>query len=232
MNGSVLIVDSDKTFAESIKYSLEKDRYDIDIINNGKDIEDKIKNKGYELILLEPEVPGIGGVEICKAIRELSTIPLIILSKNNEDINKILALDYGADDYLVKPFNVLELKARINSLFRRINYKTSEEKENYVISFGDFSIDAIKRKILFQENDLNLTGKEFDLFFALSSNPGKVFTREELLKKIWGYEYYGDLRTVDVHIRRIREKIEKNAADNQYIATKWGVGYYFIGTSH
>ena len=232
MNDSVLIVDSDKIFAESIKYSFEKDRYDIDIINNGKDIEDKIKSKSYKLILLEPEVPGIGGVEICKAIRELSTTPLIILSKNNEDINKILALDYGADDYLVKPFNVLELKARINSLFRRIDYKTSEKKENYIINFGDFSIDAIKRKILFRENDLNLTGKEFDLFYVLSSNPGKVFTREELLKKIWGYEYYGDLRTVDVHIRRIREKIEQNASDGQYIATKWGVGYYFVTSSH
>lgn len=228
MNGSVLIVDSDKTFAESIKYSLEKDRYNIDIINSGKNIEDKIKNKGYELVLLEPEVEGIDGVEICKAIREISTIPLIILSNNGEDMNKILALDYGADDYLVKPFNVLELKARINSLFRRINYKSYEEKYNYITNFGDFSVDAIKRKILFKENDLNLTGKEFDLFYVLSSNPGKVFTREELLKKIWGYEYYGDLRTVDVHIRRIREKIEQNASDNQYIATKWGVGYYFI----
>ncbi len=229
MNGSVLIVDSDKTFAESIKYSLEKDRYDIDIINSGKNIKEKIKNKNYELILLEPEVAGIDGVEVCKAIREISTIPLIVLSKNGQDMNKILALDYGADDYLVKPFNVLELKARINSLFRRVNYKTSKENHNYIINFGDFSIDAIKRKILFKKNDLNLTGKEFDLFFVLSSNSGKVFTREELLKKIWGYEYYGDLRTVDVHIRRIREKVEQNGADHQYIATKWGVGYYFIG---
>lgn len=228
MNGSILIVDSDKTFAESIKYSLEKDSYSIDIINSGKNIKERIENKSYELVLLEPEVPGIGGVEICKSIREFSIVPMIILSSNNEDMNKILALDYGADDYLVKPFNVLELKARIKSLFRRVNYRSPKEDNDYIINFGDFSIDAIKRKILFKDNDLNLTGKEFDLFFVLSSNSGKVFTREELLKKIWGYEYYGDLRTVDVHIRRIREKVEQNGADHQYIATKWGVGYYFI----
>lgn len=231
MNGSVLIVDGDKTFAESIKYSLEKDRYSIDIVNNGKNISEKLKNNIYELVLLEPESPGIEGVEICKMIREISTIPLIIISKNNEDMNKILALDYGADDYLVKPFNILELKARINSLFRRIGYRTSES-DKYILNFGDFTVDAIKRRISFKDADLNLTGKEFDLFYVLSSNPGKVFTREELLKKIWGYEYYGDLRTVDVHIRRIREKIEKNAAvDNQYISTKWGVGYFFIQSS-
>lgn len=232
MNGNVLIVDNDKTFAESIKYSLEKDRYHIDIINNGKNIVDKIKNNSYKLILIEPESPGLDGIEVLKVIRGISTIPLIILSKNNEDMNKILALEYGADDYLVKPFNILELRARINSLFRRISYKTSGQIENYVINFGDFTIDAIKRRISYQDNDLNLTGKEFDLFYVLSSNPGKVFTREELLKKIWGYEYYGDLRTVDVHIRRIREKIESFTIDNQYIATKWGVGYFFINTSH
>lgn len=231
MSSSVLIVDGDKTFAESIKYSLEKDRYSIDIINNGKNISDKLKNNIYELILLDPESPGIEGVGICKVIREISTIPLIIISRNNEDMNKILALDYGADDYLVKPFNILELRARINSLFRRIGYRTSEN-DKYILNFGEFTVDAIKRRISFKDMDLNLTGKEFDLFYVLSSNPGKVFTREELLKKIWGYEYYGDLRTVDVHIRRIREKIEKNsAADNQYISTKWGVGYFFIQSS-
>lgn len=228
MNGNVLIVDSDKTFAESIRYSLEKDRYNIDIVNSGKNLTEKIKNNSYKLILLEPEAPGLDGIDILKTIREVSKTPLIILSRNNEDMNKILALEYGADDYLVKPFNVLELRARINSLFRRINYKAPGQIDNYVISFGDFSIDAIKRRISYQDNDLNLTGKEFDLFYVLSSNPGKVFTREELLKKIWGYEYYGDLRTVDVHIRRIREKIEGYTIDNQYIATKWGVGYFFI----
>lgn len=230
MSESVLIVDSDRTFAESIRYSLEKDRYNIDIISSGKNIAEKIKNNRYKLILLEPEAPGLEGIDILKTIRAISKTPLIILSKNNEDMNKILALEYGADDYLVKPFNILELRARINSIFRRISYKVPSQMDNYIINFGDFSIDPIKRRISYRENDLNLTGKEFDLFYVLSSNPGKVFTREELLKKIWGYEYYGDLRTVDVHIRRIREKIESHAIDGQHIATKWGVGYFFVNT--
>lgn len=226
MKDSVLIVDSDKTIAESISYSLEKDSYNIEIINNGNKLKDKLNNKDYKLLLIEPETRGIDGVEICKKIREISTIPLIIISKNNEDINKILAFDYGADDYLVKPFNILELKARINSLFRRMSYK-SQDDDSYLTYNGEFTIDAIRRRILYKDADLNLTGKEFDLFYVLSKNPGKVFTREELLREIWGYEYFGDLRTVDVHIRRIREKIERNSSDNQCIATKWGVGYYF-----
>ncbi|MDD4727089.1 MAG: response regulator transcription factor [Tissierellia bacterium] len=228
MNDSVLIVDNDKTFADSIRYNLENDRYNIDVISNGKNIIEKLNINDYKLLLIEPETPGLEGVEVCKSIRKVSTIPLIIVSINNKDINKILAFEYGADDYLVKPFNILELKARINSLFRRISYKTSNNKD-YLIHLGEFTIDAIRRKIFYNDNNLNLTGKEFDLFYVLSTNPGVVFTREELLKKIWGYEYFGELRTVDVHIRRIREKIEKNSNDTQYIETKWGVGYFFIG---
>ncbi|MDR7870253.1 MAG: response regulator transcription factor [Tissierellaceae bacterium] len=227
MNDNVLIVDDDKTFAESIRYTLQKDRFNIEIIKNGKSLKEKIESNNYKLVLIEPETPGIQGVDVCKSIREISTIPLIVISQNNNDINKILAFEYGADDYLVKPFNILELKARINSLFRRMSYKSTDE-DNYLIHYGEFTIDAIRRRILYHDNDLNLTGKEFDLFYVLSTNPGKVFTREELLKQIWGYEYFGDLRTVDVHIRRIREKIEKSNTDNQYIATKWGVGYFFI----
>lgn len=227
MSDSVLIVDYDMTLAERIRYCFEHDRYNIDITNNGKNLINKLENNNYKFLLLEPETPGLEGIEVCKSIRKISTIPLIIISINAEDMNKILAFDYGADDYLVKPFNILELKARIKSLFRRMNYKTSESRD-YVIDLGDFTIDAIRRRIFYNNNDLSLTGKEFDLFYVLSTNPGKIFTREELLKRIWGYEYFGDLRTVDVHIRRIREKIEKNTTDNHYIATKWGVGYYFI----
>ena len=226
MKGNVLIVDGDKTFAESIRYGLQKDRYDIDIINNGSNLIEKLDNN-YKIILIEPETQDIEGIKVCETIRKISTVPIIIISRNDEDINKILAFDYGADDYLVKPINILELRARINALFRRINYNT-QNNNNYLIHCGEFTIDAIKRRILYEDKDLDLTGKEFDLFYVLSSNPGKVFTREELLQKIWGYEYFGDLRTVDVHIRRIREKIERNTTSNQYIATKWGVGYYFI----
>ncbi|NLN14467.1 MAG: response regulator transcription factor [Tissierellia bacterium] len=226
MSDSILIVDGDKIFAESLRYSFEKDNYIIDILNNGSRLAEKLKNNDYKLLLLDPQSPGIEGVEICKKIRRITKIPLIIISANNDDMNKILALDYGADDYLVKPFNVLELKARIKSIFRRIDDKSDRDK--YLVKIDDFSIDALRRKIFFRDSDLNLTGKEFDLFYVLSSCPGKVFSREELLKKIWGYEYYGDLRTVDVHIRRIREKIEKvSASDKLYISTKWGVGYFF-----
>lgn len=226
MSSNILIVDNDRTFAESIKYSLEKDKYIIDIVSTGKSLIERIKSADYGLILLELRTPGITDVDICRSIREISGIPLIIISKSNNIMDKILALDYGADDYLVKPFNILELKARIKSLFRRINYELSEV-DKYIIHLDDFTIDAIKRTISFKDIDLNLTGKEFDLFYELSSNPGRVFTREELLNRIWGYEYFGDLRTVDVHIRRIREKIEKNTQNNNYIATKWGVGYFF-----
>jgi DNA-binding response OmpR family regulator len=227
MAGKVLIVDSDNVFANSLKYSLEKDRYKIDIINTGRDISNRIKSNNYKLVLLEPESKGIEGVAICKKIREFSNIPLIIISQNDEDMNKILALEYGADDYLVKPINVLELKARVKSLFRRIN-SNNEENDKYYYKFDDFTIDAIKQLVQYKNVDLNLTRKEFELFYVLSLNPGKVFTRKELLKRIWGYEYYGDLRTVDVHIRRIREKLQKEGAlEYQYISTKWGVGYYF-----
>ncbi len=228
MNDDILIIDNDKTFAETLRYNLEDDGCNIEITSNGKRLIERIKDKNYKLALLEPETPGLEGVEICKSIRAVSTIPLIIVSVNDEDINKILAFEYGADDYLVKPISILELKARINSLFRRMSY-TIPNNEDYLIHLGEFTIDAIKRKIYFNSINLNFTGKEFDLFYVLSTNPGKVFTREELLKKIWGYEYFGDLRTVDVHIRRIREKIEKNTTESQYIETKWGVGYFYIG---
>ena len=226
MKGNILIIDKDKIFAEGLKYSLEQDGFTIDIIGLGKPATDKILNKTYDLVILELEMPDINGLDICKNIRSISFVPIVVVTKNDEDITKILALEYGADDYLVKPFNILELKARIKTIFRRINYKTMD-KNKHIIKFNKFTVNTLRRKITIEDKDINLTGKEFDLFYVLSSNPGKVFTREELLEKVWGYAYFGDLRTVDVHIRRIREKIEDNAKDNEYIMTQWGVGYYF-----
>lgn len=223
---SILVIDMDKSFVKGLKYSLEQDRYNVDELYTGKDAIEKISKKRYNLILLDLTLPDANGLNLCKDIRKNFETPIIIITKKDEDINKILALEYGADDYLVKPFNILELKARMKAIFRRINYKNTRFTEN-VIKIDDFIINTLGRKVTVKDKDINLTGKEFDLFFILISNPGKVFKREELLELVWGYSYFGDLRTVDVHIRRIREKIEKDSSNVKYIMTKWGVGYYF-----
>lgn len=226
MGGKILIVDTDKTFVKGLKYSLEQDDYTIDVSTLGKDVVEKINKKSYELILLELDMPDMSGLTICQNIRNISSVPIIFLTEVNEDIKKILALEYGADDYIIKPFNILELKARMKAILRRINNKASEANK-YIIEVKDFTINTLGRKITSSDKTINLTGKEFDLIYVLASNPGKVFTREELLERVWGYAYYGDLRTVDVHIRRIREKVEKDPKNAEYILTKWGVGYYF-----
>lgn len=226
MGGKILIVDTDKSFIKGLKYSLEQDDYTLDISSTGKDVVEKISKKSYEMILLELNLPDVNGLTICQNIRSISLVPIIILTEVNEDIKKILALEYGADDYIVKPFNILELKARMKAILRRVNNKSTDTTK-YIIETKDFTINTLGRKISSLDKNINLTGKEFDLLYVLASNPGKVFTREELLEKVWGYAYYGDLRTVDVHIRRIREKIERNSKDAEYVLTKWGVGYYF-----
>lgn len=225
MGSRVLIVDTDDSFVESLKYTMEQDEYRIDICRTGKEAIEKIEKNSYELVLMELGMPDMDGLTICRHIRKLSLVPIIFISEEDEEIKKILALEYGADDYMVKPFNILELKARIKAIFRRINEQNNED----IIETKDFVINTIGRKVVLEEKNINLTGKEFDLLYVLASNPGKIFTRQELLERVWGYAYYGDLRTVDVHIRRIREKIEKNTKDSQYIMTKWGVGYYFNG---
>ena len=226
MGGKILIVDTDKYFIKGLKYSLEQDDYSIDVCSTGKEVIDKINKKSFELVLLELEMPDMSGLTICQNIRSISSLPVIFLTEVNEDIKKILALEYGADDYIVKPFNILELKARMKAILRRINNKNNDTNK-YIIETKDFTINTLGRKIISLDKNINLTGKEFDLLYVLASNPGKVFTREELLEKVWGYAYYGDLRTVDVHIRRIREKIENDPKDSEYVLTKWGVGYYF-----
>lgn len=228
MSGKILIVDTDNTFIKGLKYSLEQDKYIIDICNSGKDAIDKVEKNSYELILLELEMPDMNGLTICQNIRSVSTVPIIFLTEVEEEIKKILALEYGGDDYLVKPFNILELKARIKAILRRIN-SHNDINSKYTIETKDFTINTIGRKVILGDKNINLTGKEFDLLYVLASNPSEVFTRQELLEKVWGYAYYGDLRTVDVHIRRIREKIEKNPKESAYVMTKWGVGYYFNG---
>ena len=226
MDTKILILDGDKSFVKGLKYSLEQDGYIIDIMYNTKEILEKINQNNYNLILLDLILPDSNGLTLCQTIRNSSQVPIIVITKKDEDISKILAFEHGVDDYLVKPFNDLELKARIKAILRRVNCKPLGI-DSQLIKIQDFSINTLSRKVNRKDESINLTGKEFDLFYTLISNPGKVFKREELLELVWGYAYYGDLRTVDVHIRRIREKIEKDSSDARYIMTKWGVGYYF-----
>lgn len=226
MNTKILIVDDEKVFVKGLKYSLEQDQYIIDTAFDGYEALDKAKKKQFDLIILDLMLPGIDGLEVCQKIRQDSQVPIIMLTAKGEDINKILGLEYGADDYLTKPFNILELKARIKAILRRANMRSTKITDQ-VIQIDDFTINTLGRKLTVRGKEVNLTAKEFDLLLLLATNPGKVFTREELLETIWGYEYFGDLRTVDVHVRRLREKIEKDPSQAEYILTKWGVGYYF-----
>ena len=222
----VLIVDDELLLIKGLKYSLEQDGYEVDSVLEGNEAFRKISLEEYDIVILDLILPDINGLELCQKIREISNVPLLILSTNNEDMNKILSLEYGADDYITKPFNILELKARMKAILRRtksINQRPNEQ----TIVVDDFIINALGRKVSHHGQEINLTAKEFDLLLLFATNPGKVFSREELLEIIWGYEYFGDLRTVDVHVRRLREKIESKNKAYEYILTKWGVGYYF-----
>ena len=226
METRILIIDRDKMFVKGLKYSLEQEGFIVDTIFNDKEILERVSTNKYSIILLGVELPNSKGFNICKSIRDISKVPIIVMMEKGEDIDKILALEQGADDYAIKPFNILVFKSKIKAILRRENYK-SVDTNSQIIKISDFTINTVGRKVTVKDKNVNLTGKEFDLFYVLISNPGKVFKREELLELVWGYAYYGDLRTVDVHIRRISEKIERDSSDNKYIMTKWGVGYYF-----
>ncbi|MBB6214857.1 DNA-binding response OmpR family regulator [Anaerosolibacter carboniphilus] len=222
----LLVVDDEPILLKGLKYSLEQETYEIDTAEDGMEALAKAQSNSYDLIILDLMLPSIDGLEVCKRIREKSMVPIIILTAKGEDTSKILGLEYGADDYLTKPFNILELKARIKAIFRRVHINDNVSPTN-IIRINDFTINTLGRKVNLADIEINLTAKEFDLLLLLATNPGKVYSREELLEIIWGYEYFGDLRTVDVHVRRLREKIEKNSSQPEFILTKWGVGYYF-----
>lgn len=222
----VLIVDDELLLIKGLKFSLEQDNYEVDSALDGNEALRKIALTEYDIIILDLILPEVDGLEVCQKIREITNAPLLILTANNEDMNKILSLEYGADDYVTKPFNILELKARMKAILRRTKGITQKPNEQTII-VDDFIINALGRKVSLHGQEINLTAKEFDLLLLLATNPGKVFSREELLEIIWGYEYFGDLRTVDVHVRRLREKIENKEKNYEYILTKWGVGYYF-----
>lgn len=226
MQKRLLIVDDEPAIIKGLKFSLEQDGYLIDAAYDGEEAIEMFQNGEYDLVVLDVMLPKLDGFKVLQRIREKSDVPVIMLTAKGEDMDRILGLEYGADDYLTKPFNILELKARIKAVLRRINSsKDKEEKE--IIRFKNMTINLTNRSVTIDGKDVNLTAKEFDLLKLFASNPGKVFSRENLLETVWKYDYLGDLRTVDVHIRRLREKIEKNPSKPEFIFTKWGVGYYF-----
>ena len=221
----VLVVDDEKLIVKGVRYSLEQDGMEVDCAYDGEEALQKIKDKEYDIILLDVMLPKLTGFEVCQQVREFSNVPVVMLTAKGEDMDKILGLEYGADDYITKPFNILEVKARLKAIMRRTAPKAKEEAK--VIESKDMRLDCEGRRVYVAGKEINLTAKEFELLELLILNPNKVYSRENLLKLIWGLDYPGDVRTVDVHIRRLREKIEDNPSEPKYVHTKWGVGYYF-----
>ena len=225
----ILVVDDEKLIVKGIRFSLEQDGMDVDFAYDGEEAINLAKQTEYDVVLLDVMLPKYDGFEVCQAIREFSEMPIIMLTAKGGDMDKILGLEYGADDYVTKPFNILEVKARIKAIMRRNSRKSGKgkEAENKMITAGDLKLDREGRRVFIGEKEINLTAKEFDLLQLLITHRGKVYSREALLETVWKYDYMGDMRTVDVHIRRLREKIERDSAGPEFILTKWGVGYYF-----
>lgn len=229
MGQRILVVDDEKLIVKGIKFSLEQDQMEVECAYDGEEAVEKAKNNNFDLILLDLMLPKLNGYEVCQQIREFSDVPIIMLTAKGDDMDKILGLDYGADDYITKPFNILEVKARIRAIVRRNLKKEKKEENPKVITKGDLVLDTESRRVYISDIEINLTAKEFDLLELLVMNPNKVYSREVLLNIVWGYDYPGDARTVDVHVRRLREKIESNPSEPKYVHTKWGVGYFFRG---
>ena len=227
MAKKVLVVDDEKLIVKGIRFSLEQDGMEVDCAYDGEEALEMAKAKEYDIVLLDVMLPKLTGFEVCQQIREFSSVPVVMLTAKGDDMDKILGLEYGADDYITKPFNILEVKARIKAIMRRTTPKANAEKKSQVIQAGNLTLDCESRRVNVDEKEVNLTAKEFDVLELLVHNPQKVYSREHLLNIVWGYEYLGDVRTVDVHIRRLREKIEVNPSEPKYVHTKWGVGYYF-----
>ena len=228
MAKKVLVVDDEKLIVKGIRFSLEQDGMEVDTAFDGEEALAMINEKEYDMVLLDLMLPKMDGLEVCQNIRGFSDVPIIIITAKSEDMDKIMGLEYGADDYITKPFNILEVKARIKAILRR-NAKNNPDEYLRILEKGDIKMELDGRRLFVSGEEISLTAKEFDLLELMVGNPNKVFSREELLNTVWGYEYPGDVRTVDVHIRRLREKIEPNPGEPRYVHTKWGVGYYFKG---
>ena len=225
----ILLVDDEKLIVKGIKFSLEQDGMTVVTSHDGEEGLSIARREEFDLIVLDIMLPKMDGIEICQAIREFSTTPIIMLTAKSEDMDKIMGLEYGADDYITKPFNILELKARIKAILRRAKQKGqhgASPNAGSVFVLRDMRVDLVNRRVSMDGKEISLTAKEFDMLEIFINNPDKVFTREELLSTVWGYEYPGDVRTVDVHVRRLREKIEFIPSEPKYLHTKWGVGYF------
>ena len=222
----ILVVDDEKLIVKGIKFNLEQEGYQGETPFDGEEAVRLAHDESIDLILLDLMLPKIDGFTVCRTIRGFSNVPIIMLTAKSEDIDKILGLEYGADDYITKPFNIREVTARIKAILRRVNPVPKGDRDKVIVS-GNIRLDYNSRRVFVGDMSVELTSKEFDLIELFLRTPGKVYTRENLLDIAWGFDYPGDVRTVDVHIRRLREKIEKNPAEPQYIKTKWGVGYYY-----
>ena len=227
MANKVLVVDDEKLIVKGLKFSLEQDGMEVDVAYDGGEALEKIKNNTYDMVLLDIMLPVMDGMQVCQQVREFSNVPIIMLTAKGDDMDKILGLEYGADDYITKPFNILEVKARIKAIWRRDLKRESKKESSSVIISGDLKIDCDDRRVYIAGKEINLTAKEFDLMELFVKNPGKIYARDALLNLIWGEDYPSDARTVDVHVRRLREKIEENPSEPKYVHTRWGVGYYY-----
>lgn len=223
----VLVVDDEKSIVKGIKFSLEQDEMEVTAAYDGEEALELAQSNAYDIILLDVMLPGLSGFEVCQAIREFSDVPVIMLTAKGDDMDKILGLEYGADDYITKPFNILEVKARIKAIMRRNQKKPGVADTPQLLVEGDMTIELESRRVTIAGKEINLTAKEFNILTLLLFHPNKVYSRDDLLKEVWGSDALGDGRTVDVHVRRLREKIEVNPGAPKYIQTKWGVGYYF-----
>ena len=227
MAKKVLVVDDEKLIVKGIRFSLLQDGMEVDCAYDGEEALNMAKANSYDMILLDVMLPKMDGFEVYQAIREFSDVPIVMLTAKGDDMDKILGLEYGADDYITKPFNILEVKARIKAIMRRTSPERAPQVQSSVIEKGDIKLDCDSRRLFINDNEINLTAREFELLEILIKNENKVYSRESLLKIVWGEDYPGDVRTVDVHVRRLREKIEANPSEPKYVHTKWGVGYYY-----
>jgi DNA-binding response OmpR family regulator len=226
MSIKILVVDDEKLIVKGIKFSLEQEGWEVDVAYDGEEALNLIKAGRYDAIILDVMLPKYDGLEVCQMVREFSNVPIIMLTAKGEDMDKIMGLEYGADDYVTKPFNILELKVRIKAILRRVAQGHKEQNKK-IIEVSDLRLEVNSRRAFLKDHEVNLTAKEFDMLELFATHPGKVYNRDQLLDLIWGKDYLGDGRTVDVHVRRLREKIEPNPGQPEYIHTKWGVGYYF-----
>ena len=229
MANRVLVVDDEKLIVKGIRFSLEQDGMEVTCAYDGEEALTFAREQQFDIILLDIMLPKLSGFEGCQQIREFSNVPIIMLTAKGDDMDKILGLEYGADDYITKPFNILEVKARIKAIIRRTVKQEKKADTAGRIQAGDMTIERDNRRVYIEGREINLTAKEFDVLELLATHPNQVYSREKLLTMVWGADYPGDARTVDVHIRRLREKVETNSSEPKYVHTKWGVGYYFKG---